>query len=211
VDTKTFQSRKLKAAAGVAKFPRRPAHSLGDPANTTARTADGSHDPTPSNAAEFVAMRLRVDNSHTFRIAGSEAVELTAVIDEVPRYLEALYSARSRIARASKLKSHSLPIAISIANGEIVMSILTPPGKDQESILAMSRGVCNAIAEKWRATGELAKNTVSGVSRSAAVTHPSFSAEGTSESRTGAPPSTDGGLGLGMATRSSLRNPLPHR
>lgn len=127
--------------------------------------AAGDDHVVPASAAGvavLAALRLKVDGSLSFRIANLEAVELTAIATEVPRYFKALLSARSRIARAAKIRARTMPILVSIAAGEIIMSIVTPRGKDPASVLDGTRELCGSIMEQWRTTTESASQALGG-------------------------------------------------
>ncbi|MBK7614338.1 MAG: hypothetical protein IPJ08_07655 [Burkholderiales bacterium] len=72
------------------------------------------------NSTVLVAMRMSVDGALNFRIADLDAIELHSVLQEVPKYILALHSARSRIAHAANVKALALPVVVAITAGEIV-------------------------------------------------------------------------------------------
>jgi hypothetical protein len=120
-------------------------------------------EPKSGEAAEVLAaLRFKVDGTLNVKLAGQDAVELHAVVDEVPRYLKALHSARSRIAKKAKVPPQTLPLFIGIVAGEIVISIATPYGKDSGLIVSQTKDLCLAIMQQWRATSQAAKDVLGG-------------------------------------------------
>lgn len=141
-----------------------PSH-LDVPGETPANsTGFSDRDPAQVSAAVGVAalaaMRLKIDGAPGFRIGELHAVELIPVAQEIPRYLDALVSARGRLAKKAKLEPETMPILLGIAEGEIVLTIATPQGKDPNSILAATKDLCNGILEKWRDTSESASHVL---------------------------------------------------